>query len=424
MTIKLNKDQEKAASDFLGFLVTDEPRFTLSGGAGTGKTTLVNHIIGSMGDYNAVLEVIGRNGLSSIRVTATTNKAAEVIGSATGFTDSTTIHGALGLVIENDYATGRTKIRRGSKHAMIENALIIVDEISLIDTPLLNEIEASTYQCKFLYIGDRRQLAPIYEPISPLFKNPQNIAYLTIKERMKDSPALEALNVQMENTVDTGVFKPIIEVPGVIEYLDDTAMAHHLRTQFLVPEPDSRILCYSNNRVLQYNNHLRYEMQLGNQFSTGERLVAANAVRNPHLGGVINPEQWVTVQGVDQPCINEYLYQNFRYEVEIYRVDTQRGSFWQPTNYAHLQACIKHAAKQKNWQAYFFMKECIADFRMPHASTVYKSQGSTYRTVYIDLADIGNCRDPDQAARMLYVAISRAQERVYLYGKLPAKYGG
>lgn len=423
MTIQLNKDQETAASNFLGFLVTDEKRFTLSGGAGTGKTTLVNHIIGSMGDYNAVLEVIGKKGLKDIRVTATTNKAAEVIGSATG-QDATTIHGALGLVIENDYNTGHTKIRRGSKHTIIEHSLIVVDEISLIDTPLLKEIEASTYNCKFLYIGDRRQLAPIYEPISPLFTNPQNIAYLNERMRMRGSPALEALNQQFEDTVDTGIFKPIVEVPGHIEYLDDYGMQQHMKTFFMAAEPEDRILCYSNNRVLQYNNHLRFEKNLTAMFSPGERLVAATAVRNPHLGGSINPEQWITVLDVDTPAINEVLYTKWKYGVETYRVDTARGSFWQPTDYTHLQRCIKHAAKERNWQAYFFMKECIADFRMPHASTVYKSQGSTYRSVYIDLADIGNCNNADQVARMLYVAISRAKERVYLYGKLPAKYGG
>lgn len=423
MTITLNKDQEQAASDFLGFLVTDEKRFTLSGGAGVGKTTLVNHIIGSMGDYNAVIEVIGKKGLKNILVTATTNKAAEVIGEATG-TDAVTIHNALGLVIENDFSTGRTKIRRGSKHHIVEDSLIVVDEISLIDTPLLNEIEASTMNCKFLFIGDKRQLAPIYEPISPLFTNPRQIAYLNQRMRMRGSPALEALNQQFEDTVDTGVFKPIVEVPGSIEYLDDYAMQQHMRTHFLGLALDSRILCYSNNRVLQYNNHLRFEKGLTGQFSTGEVLVAANAVRNPHIGGSINPEQKITVFNVDNPCINEVLYKNFNYEVETYRIDTERGSFWQPTDYAHLQRCIKHAAKEKNWQAYFFMKECIADFRMPHACTVYKSQGSTYQSVYIDLADIGKCNNADQVARMLYVAISRAKEKVYLYGKLPAKYGG
>ena len=45
-------------------------------------------------------------------------------------------------------------------------------------------------------------------------------------------------------------------------------------------------------------------------------------------------------------------------------------------------------------------------------------------TVFIDLDNIGSCNNPDQVARMLYVAISRARNRIFLFGKLPAKYGG
>ena len=55
---------------------------------------------------------------------------------------------------------------------------------------------------------------------------------------------------------------------------------------------------------------------------------------------------------------------------------------------------------------------------------MHKSQGSTYDTVFIDLENIGSCRNPDQVARMLYVAVSRARNRIFLFGKLPTKYGG
>lgn len=53
-----------------------------------------------------------------------------------------------------------------------------------------------------------------------------------------------------------------------------------------------------------------------------------------------------------------------------------------------------------------------------YASTVNKSQGSTYDTVYIDLNDIGKCRDKDQVRRMLYVAVSRARHKVVFTGDI------
>ncbi len=421
MTVPLNAGQAAVADAFLGFLVTDEPRFTLSGGAGVGKTTLVNHLLGSMNDYNAVLEVIGRKGLSEIILSATTNKAAEVVAKATG-RDAGTIHSTMGLVIENDFSNGRTKIKKGGRHRIIHNALIVVDEASMADSPLLKAMEESTVNCKFMFVGDRRQMAPIYEPISPVFANPQNIHYLTERMRNRGAPALMALCDQLELTVDTGVFKPMAPVPGVIEYLDDAQMQMLLNQEFLCAQPESRILCYTNNRVLQYNSHLRYSMNLPGQFQPGEILVAGCTVRTDH--GSVTPEQEVTVIETLSPVVNPTLYHEYGIEVETFQLNTSKGVFFQPTNPGYLRGCIKQAASDKNWQAYFFMKEALSDFRMPHASTVYKAQGSDYKNVFIDLGDIGTCNNADQVARMLYVAVSRATERVYFYGKLPKKYAG
>jgi hypothetical protein len=78
----------------------------------------------------------------------------------------------------------------------------------------------------------------------------------------------------------------------------------------------------------------------------------------------------------------------------------------------------------KKWAEFFAIQDSIADIRPPYACTVHKSQGSTYKRVLIDLNDIGRCNVPDQVARMMYVAISRASEEVILYGKLPEKYQG
>ena len=44
--------------------------------------------------------------------------------------------------------------------------------------------------------------------------------------------------------------------------------------------------------------------------------------------------------------------------------------------------------------------------------------------VFIDLGDISTCHNPNQAARMLYVAVSRARHGIYFYGELASKYGG
>ena len=58
------------------------------------------------------------------------------------------------------------------------------------------------------------------------------------------------------------------------------------------------------------------------------------------------------------------------------------------------------------------------DLRAAYASTINKAQGSTYKTVFIDLDDIKRCNSGDQIARMMYVGVSRASQRVWLTGDL------
>jgi len=91
---------------------------------------------------------------------------------------------------------------------------------------------------------------------------------------------------------------------------------------------------------------------------------------------------------------------------------------------AELKEKLKVLSKQKDWHNYYTVKEFFADLRPPHASTVHKSQGSTYKKVFIDLVDIGANHVSEEVARMLYVAITRASEEVILYGDLPYKYQG
>ena len=81
------------------------------------------------------------------------------------------------------------------------------------------------------------------------------------------------------------------------------------------------------------------------------------------------------------------------------------------------------AKKEKNWKVFFYLQNRMIDLRLPYATTVHKSQGSTYDEVLIDLDSFKSCWDKDVAARLLYVAVSRAKNKVMFYGTLPKRYG-
>ena len=71
------------------------------------------------------------------------------------------------------------------------------------------------------------------------------------------------------------------------------------------------------------------------------------------------------------------------------------------------------------WSDYYH-RQCIkpiANITYGYAITTYKSQGSTYRDVFIGIPNIVNCEKVDPLVRMksLYTAISRASHNVYIY---------
>ena len=85
----------------------------------------------------------------------------------------------------------------------------------------------------------------------------------------------------------------------------------------------------------------------------------------------------------------------------------------------HATKLQKHYFKQKDWTKAYSIEENIADLRPSTSCTVHKSQGSTYDTVFIDLANIGTCTHNNELARMLYVAVTRARSRIVMHGGLP-----
>ena len=70
--------------------------------------------------------------------------------------------------------------------------------------------------------------------------------------------------------------------------------------------------------------------------------------------------------------------------------------------------------RKKKWGQYFDFKNHVLDIRDIYASTVHSAQGSTYNNVYIDLKDLFICTKKEELARLLYVAVSRAKNNIYL----------
>lgn len=435
-TLTLNEGQALASEGFFEFLLGPEKELNISGAGGVGKTFLLGHLIDEiLPKYFDTCKMMGvEPEYSSVHMTATTNKAAEVLGQQTGRPTST-VHSFFGLKVVDDYKTGESKVSKSTSWTVYSNIILIIDESSMIDRQLYEFIMEGTCKSKVVYVGDKNQMAPVKETLSPVYKR-VGIPMFELLEPMRTMiPELHALNTQCRDTVESGEnsmgifdFKPIKIVPGIIDWLSDEQFQDEIDTRFADPSHDNVILAYRNTRVVQFNDYVRQLRGLPTHFTAGESLVSNSAPRFGKFS--LSVEDEIRILSM-QDEVQEFVISeeaNISTPVRYALVENSFGEQCNipiPMDTGHVAELIKYFKKIKKWHAYYYMRNNLPDLRQRDARTVYKIQGSSVAgTVYIDASDLSTCHNPSQAARQIYVAVSRARMRVAFHGVLADKYGG
>ena len=138
--MQLNQDQENAKEVFKRFLISPDTHMSISGGAGTGKTTLINNLTACPDIQNIQSLLHGKE--LNWQFTATTNKAV------THLAYGSTIHSLLGLKVYDDYTSGNTVLKKTGRTSVISDSIIVVDEASMVDEKLFRFINEQTLNCK------------------------------------------------------------------------------------------------------------------------------------------------------------------------------------------------------------------------------------------------------------------------------------
>ncbi|AXH72066.1 MAG: AAA domain protein [Podoviridae sp. ctda_1] len=430
-TLALNEGQEKAADAFFAFLMSDQREMIVSGAGGTGKTHLMGYMVDTiMPRYEKMCELVNKKQkYHDVVMTATTNKAAEVLGNSTG-RPTGTIHSYLNLKLSEDFSTGVSKLERSKSWKMHSGDVVFVDEASMVNAALHRCIGEANLDCKIVYVGDHCQLAAVGESKPNVFTLGLQQANLTEQMRNSGNPALMNLCNQLRRTVETGVFEPIEIVPGSIDHLSGAAMQHMVDTTFIDPEVDSRILAFTNDRVNQYNGHIRNLRGLPATFTVGEHLVVNKAYQHAPTVMVSTESEVRIIELYPETTFVEVDndHPDVKLEIQYAAIEDQFGKVL--TNVPIIQDTVHRARlmsyfkSTKQWRKYYNLQNNFPDLRQRDASTTHKAQGQTFDTAFIDLTDISRCPNPSMAARLLYVAFSRARHRVFCYGELAPRFGG
>ncbi len=408
--VQLSSCQTNGLVAFIDFMESDREHFILSSGPGCGKTFLTAIIIEKMRELYPYMRVI---------CSATTNKAANVLED-TIHTAADTIHKVLGLRVRNDFTTGRQFLSRSPDSDIVHKALIILDESSMADSQLLRLIGECTHKCKFLFVGDQDQLAPVNEAKSPVF----NLGYggyeLETIMRQKPGSGIIPLSRQLRTIIRTGEFTPLRCNGSDVIHVDGDTFQQLINEEYVeYPELNhAKIICWRNDTVNAYNDYIRKRHTASDHFEEYELVSTNNPVISEGTTHFATDSilEVTGIRAATERGIEGYWYR-LNKRVEVFQASNQSEVK------SHL-AMLANMAKSgdSSWHKYFADKEFFADLRAVHACTAYKSQGSTYGTSFIDLTDIGQCHQWQAVARMLYVAITRARHKVVLYGNLPQRY--
>lgn len=257
---KPNAQQIDALNEMDRFMKSNETSMTLSGYAGTGKTSL--------------MEMIAKKGQKQNRPVmfcATTNKAAAVLNdrvSKAGFRAST-LNKVFGINVEVDSSkayNARNLVNVLKDVDIMPGTTIIIDEASMINEEnykILNDI-AKEHRLKIIYVGDEAQLAPVNEDkISKVFRNGEGkVIRLTQVERTDDNAILKEATairngeplskVSSFNSKGEGVaYISPQHQEAINEVIDKYVKGLKQNPNYF------RILAYTNKAVTAYNNQVR-----------------------------------------------------------------------------------------------------------------------------------------------------------------------
>jgi ATP-dependent exoDNAse (exonuclease V) alpha subunit len=409
----LTNDQQAAMAAFHAFLMDPlEDVFVLRGFSGCGKSTLVRHLLDTLPKIYKTIKLLNpKASVFEPILTATTNKAAENLAQITGMSVRT-IHSVLGLRVHTDFRTNKTELKVANNAQLVESALLFVDEASYIDKELLQHIFQGIRDTKVVFIGDPAQLAPVQSSSTPVFDAPFPGAALTEVVRQASGNPIVDLSTKFRHAVNTGEFFSFKPDGFHVRHMDQEEFNQRIHDEFTRSDwryGDSKILAFTNKTVQQYNNFVRSLVQGNPDFEVGDYVIC-NSFLQTRAGG-IKTDQMVQITGIESPTVIEGVPGRY---MEL----DHRHNVFQPDSLIVRNNRVKQARADDQIGLVAMIESTWADLRAAYSCTINKSQGSTYGTVFIDLDDVRRCTSGNQIARMMYVAVSRAKNHVYLVGDL------
>lgn len=423
MSFPLNTEQRAVIDAMHAFLKSKEMFFVLKGQAGVGKSSCI--------------QIFAKESGVEICLTAPTNKATRVLQELAmkigdDSVQTKTIYSLLGLKLGNDNAIRRVKAEGRNIAEFFK--VVVIDEGSMVSEELMAHIRSSAleFNVKFIFLYDPFQLPPVGEEESPVCSMPNQYE---LHQVMRHDNQILTLATKIRKAIEFRGPLPLItsdnDENGGVYAINRKAFMNQIAKGFTSDayQEDSgafRILSWRNAMVGDYNEFVRRALY-GDKaddgpFQVGERIIVCQPIMgDAEEGALMTTDEEAEVMAVtveNHPVYSKFLM----YHVEVLP-DYSRE--WVSTWVVHedsrrdlerFQQRLAENAREKkgSWAEFWTCKEMIHDVRPCHAMTIHRSQGSTFRSVFVNAPDILSNGNRLESLKCLYVGFTRPQKNLII----------